>query len=120
MGTSRATTGWAGAGARCYNAWPMAIISREEVLHVAELAKLELSEEEVELYQVQLARILEHFRRLQELDTSDVEPMSQVLEARNVLRSDEPRPSLSPEQALANAVRRRDGFFEVPQVLGNG
>jgi len=93
------------------------MISREEVLHIAKLAKLPLTEEEIELYQKQLSRILEYFKRLEELDTSDVEPLKHILEAGNVLRPDEPRPSLPIEDVLRNAPRRRDGFFEVPKVI---
>jgi len=95
----------------------MALISREEVLHIARLARLQLSEEEVELYQQQLGRILQYFKKLEELDTSRVEPMEHVLEVKNVLRADEPRPSLPPEEALENAPKKREGFFEVPKVI---
>jgi aspartyl-tRNA(Asn)/glutamyl-tRNA(Gln) amidotransferase subunit C len=95
----------------------MGLISREEVLRIARLAKLKLTDEEVELYREQLGRILEYFKKLEELDTADVEPMQHVLDVQNVLRPDEPRPSLSQEEALANAPKRRDGSFEVPQII---
>ena len=93
------------------------MLSREEVLHIAELAKLKLTEEEIQLYQEQLGRILEYFKKLEELDTTDVEPMAHVLDVSNVLRPDEPQPSVSQEEALANAPKQRDGYFEVPQVI---
>ncbi len=95
----------------------MGLLSREEVLYIARLAKLKLTEEEVELYREQLGRILEHFKKLEKLDTSDVEPTAHVLEVHNVLRADEPRPSVSQGEALVNAPKRRDGFFEVPKVI---
>ena len=93
------------------------MLTREEVLHIAQLAKLKLTDEEVELYREQLGRILEYFKKLEELDTSDVESTSHVLDVKNVLRADEPRPSVSPEEALRNAPRKRGGYFEVPQVI---
>lgn len=95
----------------------MGLISRDEVLRIARLAKLKLTDEEAELYREQLGRILEYFKKLEELDTADVEPMEHVLDVQNVLRADEPRPSLPQDEALANAPQRRDGFFEVPQVI---
>jgi aspartyl-tRNA(Asn)/glutamyl-tRNA(Gln) amidotransferase subunit C len=93
------------------------MISHEEVLHIARLAKLRLAEEEVELYREQLGRILEYFKKLEELDTSDVEPLKYVLDVGNVLRADEPRPSLPLDEVLKNAPKSRDGFFEVPKVI---
>jgi len=96
------------------------MISRDEVLHIAKLAKLQLSEEEIRQYQEQLSRILEYFKKLEELDTSNVEPMKHILDVHNVFRADEPEPSVSPEEALKNAPKRRDGFFEVPRVVEKG
>ncbi len=93
------------------------MLSREDVLRIARLAKLKLTDDEVERYRAQLGRILEHFKKLEELDTSDVEPMAHGLDVANVLRADEPRPSVPQEEALQNAPARRDGYFEVPQVL---
>jgi len=93
------------------------MLTCEEVLHIARLAKLKLTDEEIELYREQLGRILEYFKKLEELDTSDVEPTSHVLDVKNVLRADEPRPSIPQEEALRNAPRKRDGYFEVPQVI---
>jgi len=93
------------------------MISKEEVLHIAKLAKLSLSEEEVELFQEQLGRILEYFRKLEEVDTDDVEPLKHVITAGNVFREDEPQESIRPEEALKNAPKRRDDYFEVPKVI---
>ena len=93
------------------------MISREEVLHIAKLAKLSLSEEEVELFQEQLGKILEYFRKLEEVDTEGVEPLKHVIATENVFREDEPRGSIPPEEALKNAPKRRDDYFEVPKVI---
>lgn len=89
-------------------------ISREEVVHVARLARLELSDDEVERFREQLSAILEAVGKVAELDLADVEPTSHPLELVNVLAEDEPRPSLPVEDALANAPAREDGFFRVP------
>jgi aspartyl-tRNA(Asn)/glutamyl-tRNA(Gln) amidotransferase subunit C len=91
-------------------------ITREDVLHVARLARLELSEEEVARMQEQLAAILEAVGKVAELDLSDVEPTAHPLDLVNVLADDEPRPSLPPDEALANAPDPEDGFFGVPAV----
>ena len=91
------------------------MIDREQVLHVARLARLRLSEEEVEPMAGELSGILEHVDRIAELDLEGVEPTSHVVELENVLRADEPRPSLA---AGASPWRRRpdpvDGAFRVP------
>ena len=89
-------------------------ISREDVLHVARLARLELSDAEVERFQEQLSAILEAVSKVQELDLSDVPPTSHPLDVVNVWREDEPRPSLPREEALANAPASEDGMFRVP------
>jgi aspartyl-tRNA(Asn)/glutamyl-tRNA(Gln) amidotransferase subunit C len=89
-------------------------ISREDVLHVARLARLELSDAEVERFQEQLSAILEAVSKVQELDLADVPPTSHPLDVVNVWREDEPRPSLPLEDAFANAPARRDDLFEVP------
>jgi len=93
------------------------MISREEVLHIAKLAKLKLSEEEVELFQEQLGKILEYFHRLEEVDTAGVEPLKHVVATQNIFREDEPQESVPPEEVLRNAPKRRDDYFEVPQVI---
>jgi aspartyl-tRNA(Asn)/glutamyl-tRNA(Gln) amidotransferase subunit C len=89
-------------------------ISREQVLHVARLARLELSEEEVARFQEQLSAILEAVGKVAELDLAGVEPTSHPLDAVNVLADDEPRPSLPLDDVLANAPDPEDGFFGVP------
>ncbi|MDQ3876108.1 MAG: Asp-tRNA(Asn)/Glu-tRNA(Gln) amidotransferase subunit GatC [Actinomycetota bacterium] len=89
-------------------------LSREEVLHVAELARLALSEDEVERLRGQLSAILEAVGTVAELDLSDVEPTSHPLDVVNVWGKDEPRPSLALDDALANAPDREGGFFRVP------
>jgi aspartyl-tRNA(Asn)/glutamyl-tRNA(Gln) amidotransferase subunit C len=89
-------------------------ISREEVLHVAKLARLALSEEELERFGAQLANILEAVGKVSELDLEGVPPTSHPLDLVNVFGEDEPRPSLPLEDALANAPDPEDGFFGVP------
>ena len=89
-------------------------ITRDEVLHVAALARLELSHEEVERFQVQLSAILEAVGKVAELDLSDVEPTAHPLDLANVWADDEPRPCLPVEEALANAPDRENALFRVP------
>lgn len=96
-------------------------LSREQVEHVANLARLALTDEEKELFSEQLSSILEYAERLQALDTSEIPATASVLPLENVLRDDEVRPSLSHEDAMQNAPAQSDGYFEVPVVLeGNG
>ena len=89
-------------------------ITREDVLHVAELAQLELTEEEIERLGSQLSAILEAVGKVSELDLADVLPTSHPLDLVNVWAEDEPRPSLPREDALVNAPEREGGFFRVP------
>jgi aspartyl-tRNA(Asn)/glutamyl-tRNA(Gln) amidotransferase subunit C len=89
-------------------------ITREQVLHVARLARLELSEDEVARFQEQLSAILEAVGKVSELDLEGVEPTSHPLALVNVFAEDEPRPSLSREEALSNAPDAEDGAFGVP------
>jgi aspartyl-tRNA(Asn)/glutamyl-tRNA(Gln) amidotransferase subunit C len=89
-------------------------ISRAEVHHVARLARLELTDEEVERFTDQLSAILEAVAKVSELDLSDIEPTAHPLDVINVWAEDEPRPSLSVDEALANAPDRHGGFFKVP------
>jgi aspartyl-tRNA(Asn)/glutamyl-tRNA(Gln) amidotransferase subunit C len=89
-------------------------ISRDEVLHVARLARLDLTEEEVERFQEQLNAILEAVGKVAELDLSDVEPTAHPLDLVNVWRTDEPRPCLTVEEALGNAPDRDGSLFRVP------
>ena len=89
-------------------------ISRDEVRHVARLARLELSDDELEHFGGQLDAILEAVGKVAELDLEDVEPTAHPLELANVWAADEPRPSLPVEAALANAPDSEDTFFRVP------
>ena len=90
------------------------MIDREQVLHVAKLARLELTDAEVATMAEELSGILEHVERIGELDLDDVEPTSHVLALENVLRADQPRPSLPRERALEPAPDPADGAFRVP------
>jgi aspartyl-tRNA(Asn)/glutamyl-tRNA(Gln) amidotransferase subunit C len=91
-------------------------ITREDVLHVARLARLEIPEGDVEAVQAQLGAILDAVGKVSELDLSDVEPTSHPLDIVNVWAEDKPRPSLPREDALANAPDPEDGQFRVPAV----
>jgi aspartyl-tRNA(Asn)/glutamyl-tRNA(Gln) amidotransferase subunit C len=92
-------------------------LSLDEVEHIAGLARLQLSQEEIELYRQQLSAILEYAARLQEVDTSGISPTSSVLPPRSVLRDDEPRPGLSLPELLGNAPQAEGRLFRVPPVL---
>ena len=89
-------------------------ISREEVLHVARLARLELSEDEIERFQGQLSAILDAVSKVSELDLTDVPPTSHPLELANVWADDVPRPCLTVDEALANAPDRDEDYFRTP------
>ena len=89
-------------------------ISREQVLHVAKLAELDLTGEELERFGEQLSAILEAVGKVAELDLTDVPPTSHPLAVVNVFGADEPRPSLPLDQAFANAPAREDEYFRVP------
>jgi aspartyl-tRNA(Asn)/glutamyl-tRNA(Gln) amidotransferase subunit C len=89
-------------------------ITREEVLHVAQLARLELTDDEVERFREQLNAILEAVGKVSELDLADVEPTAHPLDLVNTWGDDESRPSLSVDDALANAPDREGDFFRVP------
>jgi aspartyl-tRNA(Asn)/glutamyl-tRNA(Gln) amidotransferase subunit C len=90
------------------------MIDREQVLHVAKLARLRLSDEELERMAGELSGILEHVDRISELDLEDVEPTTHVIALENVLRPDEPRPSWSREEVLDRAPDPASGSFRVP------
>ncbi len=92
-------------------------LTPEEVQHIAELAKLTLTPEEIERYAADLSAILEYAQQLQQVETDHIPPTASVLPLRNVMRADEPRPGLEPEEALANAPEREDGYFKVHAVL---
>jgi len=94
-------------------------ISTEQVERVAKLARLDVSEAEKATFARQLSSILTHIDQLTALDTTGVESSAAVLPTENVFRDDTVRPSLSQEQALANAPDQADGFFRVPKILDN-
>jgi aspartyl-tRNA(Asn)/glutamyl-tRNA(Gln) amidotransferase subunit C len=90
------------------------VIDRDQVLHVARLARLELTDEELDRMANELSGILDHVERMNELDLEGVEPTSHVVELENVLRPDEPRPSWPRERVLEAAPDPADGAFRVP------
>ena len=95
----------------------MAEVSREEVEHVAQLARMALTSQDLERVGTELNRILEHFNRLQELDTEDVAPTSHAIPMTNVFREDQVGESLSVEDVVENAPERSDEFFKVPRIV---
>lgn len=90
------------------------MIDREQVLHVARLARLRLSDDEVEKMASELSGILEHVEHINELDLENVEPTSHVVKVENVLRPDKPRPSWPREEVLEPAPDPAGGSFRVP------
>lgn len=96
----------------------MTRISTEEVKHVANLAKLAITEEEAAVFTKQLDAIITFAEQLNELDTESVEPTSHVLDMKNVLREDVPQQGLPREEVLKNAPEHQDGQIKVPSILG--
>ena len=92
-------------------------VTPDEVRHVAMLARIALSDADVAQFQQQLARILDHVKQLQTLNTDGVEPTSHVLPLTNVLRDDEARPCLSPETVVALAAARQGQCIKAPRVI---
>jgi aspartyl-tRNA(Asn)/glutamyl-tRNA(Gln) amidotransferase subunit C len=92
-------------------------ISREDVEHVAKLARLRLSDEEKETFRRQLSDVLEHARVISEVDTEDVPPTSHTLPLVNVFREDDVRPSLPVEEVVQNAPWAEGGAFKVPRII---
>jgi len=92
-------------------------VTKKDVEHIAKLARLEFNDEEINDYTQQLNKILEYVDKLNELDTENVEPLSHPVEGSNVFREDELKPSVSRDDALANAPDRTDEFFKVPKVI---
>jgi aspartyl-tRNA(Asn)/glutamyl-tRNA(Gln) amidotransferase subunit C len=90
------------------------MLSREQVLHVARLARLELTEDEQARMAEELSKVLDYMETMSELDLADVEPTSHVVAVENALRADEPRPSLPQDVALASAPDAADDGFRVP------
>src|SRR5262245_25905132 len=93
-------------------------ITRDDVLHVAKLARLELTDDELELFTPQLAAVIEHAADVEALDLGDVPPTAHPYPLRNVFRADEVRPSIDREEVLAEAPAVEDGRFKVPPILG--
>ena len=98
----------------------MGAIDEARVRHIAKLARLKLSDDEVRLFSDQLGQILDYMKQLEKVDVSGLEPLAHPIDASNVLREDEPRESFDPERALQNAPQREGGFFRVPKVVDSG
>jgi aspartyl-tRNA(Asn)/glutamyl-tRNA(Gln) amidotransferase subunit C len=93
-------------------------LTRQDAAYVARLARIDLTEEELDLYAGQLAAVLDIAAQLSALDTSGVEPTAHPLPLKNILRSDEPRPCLDRDVVLAQAPEVEDNRFRVPRILG--
>ncbi|MFC1982811.1 Asp-tRNA(Asn)/Glu-tRNA(Gln) amidotransferase subunit GatC [Chloroflexota bacterium] len=93
------------------------MLSREEVLRIARLARLGLTEVEINRMREQLSDILDNFQVLQQVDTSDITPTTQSIALQNVVRDDKVAPSLPPSEILANAPQREGDFFRIRAVL---
>lgn len=92
------------------------MITIKDVEHVAKLARLELTEEEKELYTRQLGDVLKYVDQMNEVDTSNIKPMTQVIDFVNVMREDEVVYEQTKEQLIANAPEEENGFFKVPKI----
>ena len=92
-------------------------LSREEVLHVARLARVGLTEADVTKFQQQLSQILDHFEVLKRIDTEDMPPTTHTLPLESVMAADEPRPSLDRDDVLSNAPLEHEGYLRVRAVL---
>jgi aspartyl-tRNA(Asn)/glutamyl-tRNA(Gln) amidotransferase subunit C len=95
-------------------------LSADDVRKVATLARLKLTDVEIELLSTQLSRVLDYVAQLEEVDTENVEPMAHAVERTNVFRDDEPRASLPSADALANAPKTDGRFYLVPPILEGG
>ena len=96
----------------------MAALTRDDVAHVAHLARLGLTDPELTRLEGELNHILDQYAKLAELDTDAIPPTAQTIELENILRDDVVTPSLPVEAALANAYEQRDGFIVVPAIIG--
>lgn len=92
------------------------IINKEDVMHIASLAEIDYSKEEIDKITIQLDKIIEHIAMISEVDTGKVNPTSHVLDISNVLREDSPRQSVEQEEALKNAPESSDDGFKVPKI----
>lgn len=88
-----------------------------DIPYLARLARISLTSEETELFSQQLCRVLEHVELINKLDLTGIEPMAHAISVFDVVREDEPQPSLSKKEALANAPHQANGLFIVPKVL---
>ena len=93
-------------------------VTKKDVEYIAELAKLRFKDEELEKFTEQLNEILAYVEKLNELDTTNIEPLSHPVEGSNVFREDAVKPSIDREEALRNAPNRSELFFKVPKVIG--
>lgn len=93
-------------------------VTKKDVEHIAKLANLEFTDAEKETLTHEMNEILQHIEKLNALDTSNVEPLSQVIETNNVFREDEVKPSIPTEEALKNAPEKTEEHFKVPKVIG--
>ena len=94
-------------------------ITKETIEHVANLARLNLTEQEKEKLTIEMASIISYMDKLNELDTTNIEPRSHVLQMKNVFREDIVQPSVDREDALKNAPSKNEEFFKVPKVIGS-
>ena len=94
-------------------------LSADEVRKVADLARLEISDAELDTMARQLNAIVDYINQLQQVNTEGVEPLAHALELHDVFRADEPGKSLTPDDALDNAPARKDNFYSVPAVFGD-
>ena len=92
-------------------------LTPDEVKHIARLARVGLSDDDIARFQVQLSEILDYFQRLREVDTEGLPPTAHTLAMQNVMRADETRPSFDKEEVLANAPQREDDLFRVRAIL---
>jgi len=92
-------------------------IGKDDVKHIAKLARLKLSGEEINYFTGQLSRIIDYIGQLKEVDTSSVEPITHVLSLKNVFREDITKASLKKEAVLRNAPAKEEGLFKVPRII---
>lgn len=92
-------------------------VSKEDVIHIALLARLGLTEAEIDRFAGQLGQILEHAGKISELDLKDVLPTAHAVPMRDVMRDDETIPGLEQERALSNAPEQEDGYFLIPKIV---
>jgi len=92
-------------------------ITKDEILHVADLARLDLDAEAIETFAGQIGKVLQYVDTLNEIDTEGIRPTSHAIFLTNAFREDEPRPHLDRDQALANAPEKEEGNFVVPKII---